>query len=774
MSRSSMRNHTGRLTRWPAGEAPADCRCRRIDEPEADKIAVLPDNSVDAAVCAYPLSIACNLPKFEPKGNVMTRKAPPRPRIHFARGLTLLAIVGLALAVAWSAPAVGRSASGPENLGDPIQQFLVLDTVLGTDASGQPMLYGSTYNSNPNGVWFFAVSPADGRVVEKLFMPGAWGGYHDAVAADGKVYLATLTQDGTPTLWMYDPQTDKVGIVARIPKIRTGYEFAFGVTTSPWGEVYIGVAPTGEVYQYDPGSGNLTKLNVSGVAADPKALAALPGKRLLIGSGAPAKLTVYDVQKGTSTQVLPAAYQGYSFAYNVAVTQNDVFVEMVTPQPNRILRFRANDMSFVGETPTDQGVNWNTGIVSSGNGIYIAGTQYDPATKTYGATNYYEQRLPQGATTGASPPSPTPLVQGDWVGKDAWPVNIDGQQWIASIGATGLFGRWNPTTGQLVLQQLDLPGSPTDITALATGPNGDIYGGTYETNSLFSYDPASGETHNFGVVARGETGEILSLTSAAGRIFMGSYINAILTAYDPSQPWNPGSSSGSNPIDLGAAGVPGGVTQYRPWDTTVGDDGNVYFVSGAAYGQLGGALTRITPSTLQKTAWEKLAPSPYQDQNLFAIAPGKGELYLGTTDHGDSATATGDAHLLVWNEASQTVTSSVVPVPGATWIVGLVTASNGMVYGSTETGAWFEYNPVTRSVTNLGAFPYGPALGMINGPDGKIYGHTSDAIFSVDPATNSVVKIADTTSDDRYHTDAFDAQGRLYFASGPSLMRITP
>lgn len=159
--------------------------------------------------------------------------------------------------------------------------------------------------------------------------------------------------------------------------------------------------------------------------------------------------------------------------------------------------------------------------------------------------------------------------------------------------------------------------------------------------------------------------------------------------------------------------------------------------------------------------------------NLFAISPGKGELYLGTTDHGDSATAVGDAHLLVWNEASESVAYSTVPVPGATWIYALATASNGMVYGSTENGDWFEYDPITRSVTVLGSFPYGPVLGMISGPDGRIYGHTSNAIFSVDPASNTVAKVADMANDDRYCTDAFDANGRLYFASGPSLMRAT-
>ncbi len=686
-----------------------------------------------------------------------------------AAKLLVLAVTLIVLAVASATSA--RAAGTVENLGNPISQFLVLDTVLGRDASGHPMLYGSTYNVNPDGVWFFAVSPDDGRVVEKLFMPGAWGGYHDAVAPDGKVYLATLTQDGVPTLWMYDPRTNVVQIVARVPKTVSGYEFAFGVTASPWGDVYIGVATTGEVYDYDPRTRDLTKLDVTGVAPNPKALIALPGRRLLIGSGAPAKLTVYDLVRGTTTQVLPPAYQGYSFAYNVAAFGNDVFVQMVTPQPNRILRFRASDMSFLGETPASPDVNWNTGIVPWGaNSIFISGTAYDAATKTYGATSYYEQQLPRSGT----PPPPTPLVQADWVGKDAWPVRIDGRRWIASIGSNGLFGRWNPRTGELVLQQLDLPGSPTDITALKTGPNGDIYGGTYETNSLFGYDPSSGTTTVFGVVARGQTGEILSMASAGGRLFIGSYISAILTAYDPTKPWNPGSEADSNPISLGSLGVPGGTPQYRPWDMTVGDDGNVYAVSGAAYGHLGGALTQINPSTLALKAWEHLAPSPYQDQNLFAISPGKGELYLGTTDHGDSATATGDAHLLVWNETSQSVTYSTVPVPGATWIYALVTASNGKVYGSTERGDWFEYDPITRAVTVLGAFPYGPVLGMINGPDGRIYGHTSTTIFAVDPATNTVAKIADTANDNRNRTDAFDAQGRLYFASGPSLMRVTP
>ena len=213
-----------------------------------------------------------------------------------------------------------------------------------------------------------------------------------------------------------------------------------------------------------------------------------------------------------------------------------------------------------------------------------------------------------------------------------------------------------------------------------------------------------------------------------------------------------------------------GDEQYRPWDMTVGDDGKVYEVSGAAYGKLGGAITAIDPQTETMESWRYLAG----DQNLFAVAPGHGEVYVGTTDHGDGIDATGDAQLLAFDEATHTVTYRTVPVPDSHWIVALATAPDGTVFGSTGEGQWFTFDPATRTVTQLGAFPLGVALGLGVGPDGLIYGHTADSIFRIDPTTRQVERIAATTADTRYRTQAFDAQGRLYWGSGPDLMRMTP
>lgn len=666
----------------------------------------------------------------------------------------IAAAVALAAALALATAPSSTAATQPQNLGQPISNYLVLDTVMGKDAAGKPMLYGSTYLSSPAGVWFFAVDPVTGDIVKMLHMTDSWGGYHVDAAPDGKVYLAPLEQTGKADLWMYDPQTGVIKIVATAPETGS-YNFLFGLTVAPWNKVYVGAYPSGKVYEYDPTTGNLNDLGV--VASGdryPKALIALPGKRLLIGDGAPAHLVVYDIASGQKTEVLPPQYSNYSFAYNVARVDNDVFVQMVVPG-QRVLHFNATDMSFLGEVPSAAGT-WGMSILKiDDNRYYIQGTDTDT-----GQSGIFENNLSTGELSLATPDA-------FWAGKDVWWVDVDGQRWVTSIGTSGDWARWNPATGQLITHRLALPGAPTAITALQTGPDGKIYGGTYETNALFSFDPATDQTHVFGPIAKGRSGEILSMASTDGKLFMGSYTYAVLTAFDPTKPWNPGTDPAtSNPIDLGSMGD----QQYRPWDMTVGDDGNVYAATGAAYGFLGGALTQIDPSTYQMHSWRYLAG----DQNLFSLAPGTGQLYIGSTDHGDGVDATGDAQLLVWNEGSQSVTYHTAPVAGASTIEALATAFDGTVYGTTDNGQWFSFDPATQTVTQLGAFPLGTALGLKPGLDGQIYGHTSDAIFRIDPATNEVTKLADTADDTRDRTDAFDSSGRLYWGSGASLMRITP
>lgn len=665
------------------------------------------------------------------------------------------ALVGAALLAVGLAAPPAQAAEAPavtgtiENLGTPISDFLVLDSVLGKDKSGAPMLYGSTYVANSPGVTFFAVDARTGDLVKQLPMPGSWGGYHTTLGTDGRVYLATLSGDGRAHLWQYDPQTEQVRIAATTPE--AGFSFAFGVTSTPWGKIYVGTSPGGRVFEYDPATSGLRDLGqVVAGRTYAKALLPLGDHRLFVGGGAPATATVLDVRTGAKTNILPDQYKDYSFAYNANVVGDNLLVQMVTPD-NRVVRYtldKQRNPTFVGEVPSLTGFS----VLRK-----TPHKLWGPGTCPGATQGLVEFNLKDNSCTR--------LADDNWITGHLSKLEIHGTDFLVGIGSKGVYGRYNIETGELVRRQLTLPGSPTNITALHTGPDGKIYGGTYETDALFSYDPAAGTTTVHGLVAQGRSGEILSMAATSDRLFIASYTHNVVTVYDPSKPWAPSAQADGNPRDLGEAGE----QQYRPWDFVRGSDGNLYLASGAAYGHVGGALTRIDPQTYAMKSWRYLAG----DQNLFALAAGQGEVYVGSTDQGDGVSIAGDAQLMVFDEASEAVVYRTAPVPGATAIFALARAGNGTVYGTTSNGQWFRFDPATRTVTPLGGFPLGTALGLATGPDGQVYGTTAGALFRIDPATDTVTTLAGVGSG-YYRTIAFDSAGRVYVGSGPSLLRWTP
>ena len=382
-----------------------------------------------------------------------------------------------------------------------------------------------------------------------------------------------------------------------------------------------------------------------------------------------------------------------------------------------------------------------------------------PDPQQEGATQFYTGR-PLGHGYRITPTG----IPATWTsGPRIWPVKIGDETWLTSVGSTGQVGRWNPETGELWTHQLSLPGNPTNVTALAQSPDGAMCGGTYETNALFCYHPDTGETEVLGNVAPGHTGEILSMTSVDGKLFIGSYINNVVTVYDPTKPWAPSSSTDGNPRDLG----PVGDQQYRPWDMTVGPDGRVWVASSAAYGVLRGALTAIDPQTYAVTSYRGLAG----DQHMFSVTSVGDRLVAGTSVLGDDTNAGGTAQLLVV-DTDGSVVSTTTPVAGAARILALATVADGSVIGSTDTGAWFRFDPATATVTASGGSPFGVVNDLRTGPDGMVYGATSSTIFRFDPADNSFESVASPGSG-YYSALAFDSAGRIYWGSGAHLFRAT-
>ena len=129
------------------------------------------------------------------------------------------------------------------------------------------------------------------------------------------------------------------------------------------------------------------------------------------------------------------------------------------------------------------------------------------------------------------------------------------------------------------IKRIDAPHLfPADITALAAGADGAIYGGGYLTISdMFRYDPATGTTRLLeSAVPYGE-GQVNSLYSGAdGKIYGGGYPFAVIYQYDPLKPWAPGAWPDANPRN---AGKMKGDELIRPFKAVQDRDGAIWYTA---------------------------------------------------------------------------------------------------------------------------------------------------------------------------------------------------
>lgn len=123
----------------------------------------------------------------------------------------------------------------------------------------------------------------------------------------------------------------------------------------------------------------------------------------------------------------------------------------------------------------------------------------------------YQQRVPAGVNSWANDYS-----------------DVEKKVYFASTD--GHFYSWKP--GDADITDLGQPAVDGDgIWRLAVAPDGVVYGGTYPSGHLFAYDPATGETRNYGQVNPGET-YVRSIAVDEQYAYVGSQPNAKLTRVD--------------------------------------------------------------------------------------------------------------------------------------------------------------------------------------------------------------------------------------------------
>jgi len=322
----------------------------------------------------------------------------------------------------------------------------------------------------------------------------------------------------------------------------------------------------------------------------------------------------------------------------------------------------------------------------------------------------------------------------------------------------------NPVTKEEKKIPIHYEAAGAFIFVVGAGPDGRIYGSSMLPLRLFVYDPHIQSFANLGKAAYA-SGEIYSMGSLNGKLYLCSYPEARLSVYDPQKPLRFGDKEDSNPRDLG----PFGGDQDRPRTMVAGPHGKVYIGSYPDYGLMGGAISVYDPKKDEKRVYRHII----QNQSVASLA------YIEKIDliaAGSSVRGGGgtraiekEAKLILWDPKEEKKIFEIVPVPEAKAILSLAATVDGMLYGITHNEKVFVFDPEKREIKkvfDLG-FKEPREISLQLGPDLRLYGLAKEAIFFIDPRNDQVSLVAEPSVPIGSGMAMFGR--KIYFGSGANL-----
>jgi streptogramin lyase len=338
----------------------------------------------------------------------------------------------------------------------------------------------------------------------------------------------------------------------------------------------------------------------------------------------------------------------------------------------------------------------------------------------------------------------------------------DGRQF--SVFDNSILRIENPVTGEEKKIPLQYEAAGSYIFVVSTGPDGKIYGSSMLPLRLFVYDPFAQAHHNLGRASYAN-GEIYSMGSHEGKLYVCSYPEARLSIYDPKKPLKFGDQEDSNPKDLG----PIGDKQYRPRAMIAGPHGKIYIGSYPDYGHLGGAISVYDPKENQRRVYRHIV----QNQSIASLAyiekfdliAGGSSIRGGTGTHAIEK----NAKLILWDPKEEKKVFEIIPIPEAKTILSLAVTVDGMLYGITDNEKVFVFDSEKREVKKIFdlGFKEPREISLQLGPDLRFYGLAREVIFFIDPRNDQVSLVA--------HPSVPISSGmailgqKIYFGSGANL-----
>lgn len=339
------------------------------------------------------------------------------------------------------------------------------------------------------------------------------------------------------------------------------------------------------------------------------------------------------------------------------------------------------------------------------------------------------------------------------LGHPDWPgLTVVGQ------GRTGGIWRYNPTTkrGEM-LPDAELPKSGQSVRAMHLGPDDKLYFGmSFNARLLSRFNLSSGE---FEKQAPFTTAQIHShITTSDGAIFMGSYTDAGLIRYDPSEVYewevNPRKV---HDFDADEQDRVFGLTEL---------DGKLIVGTTGQRGKADGVIGVYDLATGEMTT--HVAPLP--GHQITAMATVDGVVIGGTsivTPGADPVAS--ESKIFAFDPVSGEILWEEVPLSGNATIAELTVTEDGLIWGLTNDDHAFQFDPVTRTVVQeVVVGPGGSFDGysvLREGVDGHLYGATaSGSMFRLNPENG------DLRSFDQQGVSIVQTQdGTLHWTDGVSL-----
>ena len=187
-----------------------------------------------------------------------------------------------------------------------------------------------------------------------------------------------------------------------------------------------------------------------------------------------------------------------------------------------------------------------------------------------------------------------------------------------------------------------------------------------------------------------------------------------------------------------------GGEQDRPRAMITGPHGKIYIGSYPDYGLLGGAISVYDPKKDEKRVYRHII----QNQSIASLAyiEKLDLIAAGSSVRGGSGTRAieKEAKLILWDPKEEKKIFEIIPVPEAKTILSLAATIDGKLYGITNNEKVFVFDPEKREIQKVFdlEFKEPREISLQPGPDGKLYGLSKEAIFSIDPKTTSISLVA--------------------------------